>query len=209
MKALLCTHYGPPEEMELSEIPSSVPGKGQVLIAVKACGVNVPDALMVADKYQFRPPLPFSPGGEVAGVVRALGEGADGVKVGDRVAASIGHGGFAQEVLADARRCVPMPANVDFDVASAFMVTYGTSYHALKDRARLKQGEHLVVLGAAGGVGSSAVELGVAMGAKVIAGASTQGKVDLAIKQGATAGFVYPTLPRSRDQQKAMSVQIK
>jgi NADPH2:quinone reductase len=209
MKALLCTHYGPPEEMELREMPSPAPGKNQVLIRVKACGVNFPDVLMLADKYQFKPPLPFPPGGEVAGVVKALGEGVGSLKVGDRVAASIGNGGFAEEVLADARRCVPMPANVDFDVASAFIVTYGTSYHALKDRARLKPGEHLVVLGAAGGVGFSAVELGVAMGAKVIAGASTQEKVDLAIKHGATAGFVYPKLPLSRDQQKAMSDKIK
>jgi NADPH:quinone reductase len=209
MKALLCTHYGPPEDMELREVPSPVPGKNQALIAVKACGVNFPDALMLADKYQFKPPLPFPPGGEVAGVVKALGEGVDQLRVGDRVAASIGHGGFAEEVLADAGRCVPIPANVDFDVASAFIVTYGTSYHALKDRARVKPGENLVVLGAAGGVGSAAVELGVAMGARVIAGASTQEKVDLAIKHGATAGFVYPKLPLSRDQQKAMSDKIK
>jgi NADPH:quinone reductase len=209
MKALLCTHYGPPEEMELREVPAPTPGKNQVLITVKACGVNFPDVLMLADKYQFKPALPFPPGGEVAGVVKALGEGVTGFAVGDRVAVSIGNGGFAEEVLADARRCVPVPENVDFDVASAFIVTYGTSYHALKDRAKLKPGEHLVVLGAAGGVGLSAVELGVAMGAKVIAGASTQEKVDLAIKHGASAGFVYPKLPLSREQQKAMSEKIK
>ena len=209
MKAMLCTHYGPPEEMELRELPSPAPGKNQVLLTVKACGVNFPDVLMLADKYQFKPPLPFPPGGEVAGIVKELGEGVTNLKVGDRVAVSVGSGGFVEEILADARRCVPMPANVDFNVASAFIVTYGTSYHALKDRARLKPGEHLVVLGAAGGVGLSAVELGVAMGAKVIAGASTQEKVDLAIKHGATAGFVYPKLPLSRDQQKAMSDKIK
>jgi NADPH2:quinone reductase len=209
MKAMLCTHYGPPEEMELRELPSPAPGPNQVLIAVRACGVNFPDVLMLADKYQFKPALPFPPGGEVAGTVKAAGDGVTGFKVGDRVAVSIGSGGFAQEVLADARRCVPVPANVSFEVASAFIVTYGTSYHALKDRARLKPGEHLVVLGAAGGVGLSAVELGVAMGAKVIAGASSQEKVDLAIKHGATAGFVYPKLPLSRDQQKAMSDKIK
>jgi NADPH2:quinone reductase len=209
MKALLCTHYGPPEEMELRELPSPTPGKNQVLIDVKACGVNFPDVLMLADKYQFKPALPFPPGGEVAGTVKALGEGVANLKVGDRVAVSIGNGGFAQEVLADSRRCVPMPANVSFEVASAFIVTYGTSYHALKDRAKIKPGETLVVLGAAGGVGLSAVELGVAMGAKVIAGASTQEKVDLAIKHGASAGFVYPRLPLSRDQQKAISDKIK
>jgi NADPH2:quinone reductase len=209
MKAMLCTHYGPPEEMELRDIPSPVPGKGQVLIAVKACGVNFPDVLMLADKYQFKPALPFPPGGEVAGVVKSLGEGVTGLKEGDRVAVSIGNGGFAEEVLAPASRCVKVPDNVSFEVASAFIVTYGTSYHALKDRARLKAGETLVVLGAAGGVGLSAVELGVAMGAKVVAGASSQEKVDLAIKHGASAGFVYPRLPLSRDQQKAISDKIK
>ena len=209
MKAMLCTHYGPPEEMELRELPSPKPGPGQVLIAVKACGVNFPDVLMLADKYQFKPPLPFPPGGEVAGVVTALGEGVSGIAIGDRVAVSTGNGGFAEEIVADARRCVKVPANVSFEVASAFIVTYGTSYHALKDRAQLKPGESLVVLGAAGGVGLSAVELGVAMGAKVVAGASTQEKVDLAIKHGATSGFVYPKLPLSRDQQKAISDKIK
>ncbi|HXC54987.1 MAG TPA: NADPH:quinone oxidoreductase family protein [Rhizomicrobium sp.] len=206
---MLCTHYGPPEEMELRELPSPTPGKNQVLLTVKACGVNFPDVLMLADKYQFKPPLPFPPGGEVAGIVKALGEGVTNMKIGDRVAVSVGSGGFVEEILADARRCVPVPANVDMNVASAFIVTYGTSYHALKDRAKLKPGEHLVVLGAAGGVGLSAVELGVAMGAKVIAGASTQEKVDLAIKHGAAAGFVYPRLPLSRDQQKAISDKIK
>jgi NADPH2:quinone reductase len=209
MKAMLCTHYGPPEELELREEPSPVPGLNQVLITVKACGVNFPDVLLIADKYQFRPPLPFAPGGEVAGIVKALGEGVSNLKVGDRVAVSLGNGGFAEEVLADARRCIPVPANVDFNVASAFIVTYGTSYHALKDRARLKPGETLVVLGAAGGVGLSAVELGVAMGAKVVAGASSQEKVDLAIKHGAATGFVYPRLPLTRDQQKALSETIK
>ncbi|MBS0471152.1 MAG: NADPH:quinone oxidoreductase family protein [Proteobacteria bacterium] len=209
MKAMLVTHYGPPEEMELRELPSPKPGANQVLIDVKACGVNFPDVLMLADKYQFKPALPFPVGGEVAGIVRELGEGVSNVKVGDRVAVSIGNGGFAEQVLADSRRIIPVPANVSFEVASAFIVTYGTSYHALKDRARLKAGETLVVLGAAGGVGLSAVELGVAMGAKVIAGASSQEKVDLAIKHGAADGFVYPRLPLSRDQQKALSDTIK
>jgi NADPH2:quinone reductase len=209
MKALLCTHYGPPEEMELSELPSPVPGKNQVLISVKACGVNFPDVLMIQDKYQFRPPLPFPPGGEVAGIVRMLGEGVSGIREGDRVCVSIGNGGFAQEVVADARRCIVIPENLDFAVASSFIVTYGTSYHALRDRAKLKSGETLVVLGAAGGVGLSAVEIGAAMGAKVVAAASTQEKVDLAMKHGAIDGFVYPPLPLSRDQQKAMSETIK
>src|ERR1700743_296847 len=126
MKAMLCTHYGPPEEMELRELPSPEPGKGQVLITVRACGVNFPDVLMLADKYQFKPALPFPPGGEVAGVVKALGEGVSNLKVGDRVACSTGNGGFAEEILAPASRCVKAPDNVSFEVASAFIVTYGT-----------------------------------------------------------------------------------
>jgi NADPH2:quinone reductase len=209
MKALLCTHYGPPEEMELKDIPSPKPAKNQVLITVKACGINFPDVLMIQDKYQFKPAIPFAPGGEIAGIVKELGEGVENVKVGDRVCVSTGNSGMAEEALADARRCIKMPEKVGFDVASSFIVTYGTSYHALVDRAKLKKGETLVVLGAAGGVGLSAVEIGAALGAKVVAGASTQEKVDLAMKHGAVDGFVYPQLPLSRDQQKALSDTIK
>ena len=209
MKATLCTHYGPPEEMVVQDVPSPSPRKGQVVISVKACGVNFPDVLMIQDKYQFKPALPFSPGGEIAGIVKEAAEGVTAFKPGDRVIVSIGSGGFAEEAVADAARCVPMPANLDFDVASSFFVTYGTSYHALKDRAHIKPGESLVVLGAAGGVGLSAVELGHAMGARVIAAASNQEKVDLAKKHGADDGFVYPTGALSRDQQKALSEDIK
>jgi len=209
MKACLCTHYGPPEEMELREVASPKPGKGQVLVSVKACGVNFPDVLMIQDKYQFKPNLPFAPGGEIAGFVKALGEGVSTVKVGDRVCVSIGNSGMAEEALADSRRCMIVPETVPFDVASSFMVTYGTTWHALKDRADLKKGENLVVLGAAGGVGTSAVEIGKALGARVIAGASSQEKVDLAKKLGAEDGFVYPPVPLSRDQQKQMSEDIK
>ena len=209
MKAALCTHYGPPEEMEVRDLPPPVAGKGQVLISVKSCGVNFPDVLMIQDKYQFKPALPFSPGGEVAGIVKAVGEGVTNVKPGDRVCVSTGSGGMAEEVLAGARRCMIVPDNVPFDVASSFMVTYGTTWHALKDRADLKKGETLVVLGAAGGVGTSAIEIGKAMGARVIAGASTQEKVDLAKKLGADNGFVYPPVPLNRDQQKQLSEDIK
>ncbi len=209
MKAALCTHYGPPEEMVVQDVPSPSPRKGQVVVTVKACGVNFPDVLMIQDKYQFKPALPFSPGGEIAGVVKEAGEGVTSFKPGDKVIVSIGSGGFAEEALADASRCVPMPANLDFAVASSFFVTYGTSLHALKDRAHLKAGESLVVLGAAGGVGLSAVELGKTMGARVIAAASSQEKVDLARKHGADDGFVYPSGALSRDQQKALSEDIK
>ncbi len=209
LKAMLCREYGPPENMTLEEAPAPKAGPGQVVISVKACGVNFPDALMLQNKYQAKLSLPFIPGGEVAGIIKETGEGVTAVKAGDRVAASIASGGFAEEALAEARRCVPIPAGLDYDVASSFIVTYGTSYHALKDRAHLKPGETLVVLGAAGGVGLAAVELGAAMGARVIAGASTQEKVDFTKTHGAADGFVYPTVPLSKDQQKAMSDEIK
>jgi len=209
MKAMLCTHYGPPEELELRELPSPKAGKGQAVITVKACGVNFPDVLLIQDKYQFRPPLPFPPGGEVAGVIKEVGEGVTNVKPGDRVMASMGNGGFVEEGVVDASRVIPMPDNLDFDVAASFFTTYGTSYYALKDRGNLKPGEKLVVLGAAGGVGISAVEIGHAMGAYVVAGASTQEKVDLAKKYGADEGFVYPTGKLTRDQQKELSDTIK
>src|ERR1051325_9305565 len=205
MKAALCTHYGPPEELEIRDLPSPQAKKGQVVISVKACGVNFPNVLLIQDKYQFKPPLPFAPGGEVSGIVEQAGEGVSNIKPGDRVAVSLGRGGFAEEVWADARRCLPVPENVPFDVAASFILTYGTSWHALTDRASLKAGENLVVLGAAGGVGLAAVEIGKALGARVIAGASSQQKVELAKSRGADAGFVYPPIPLSRDQQKALS----
>ncbi len=208
MKAMLCTGYGPPEAMTLSDLPAPKAEPGQATIVVKACGVNFPDVLLVQNKYQFKPDLPFAPGGEVAGVIKSVGEGVTAVKPGDRVAALIGWGGFAEEAVIDVRRCVKLPKNLGDDLASCFMVTYATSYHALKDRARLKFGENLVVLGAAGGVGLAAVELGASMGARVIAGASTQEKVDFAMAHGAVAGFVYPSVPLGRDQQKAMSEKI-
>jgi NADPH:quinone reductase len=209
MKAMLCKQYGPPDSLVLEEVPSPKPGEGQVLISVKAAGVNFPDVLMIQNKYQFRPPLPFSPGGEVAGIVKELGSGVTNVKVGDRVIGSTGWGGYAEEVLAPAARCIPFPANMDFVAASGFVMTYGTSHHALKDRADLKAGETLLVLGAAGGVGMAAVEIGKIMGARVVAAASTQEKVDICIKRGADAGIVYPSGPLDRDAQKKLSEDLK
>ncbi len=209
MKAMLCKEYGPPETLVLSEVPQPKPGPGQIVIQVKSCGVNFPDVLIIENKYQFKPALPFAPGAEIAGVVKELGEGVTRVKVGDRVIASVGNGGMQEEVIADPNRCIPMPDGMDFETASALVLTYGTSHYALKDRAKLKAGETLVVLGAAGGVGLAAVELGKAMGARVVAGASSQEKVDLARKHGAEDGFVYPSGKLSRDQQKEFSEQIK
>jgi NADPH:quinone reductase len=209
MKAMLCKEYGPPETLVLSDVPEPKPGPGQISIQVKACGVNFPDVLIIENKYQFKPPLPFAPGAEIAGTVKALGEGVTRFKTGDRVIASVGNGGMQEVILADPNRCIPMPDAMGFETGAGLVLTYGTSHYALKDRAKLKAGETLVVLGAAGGVGLAAVELGKAFGARVVAGASAQEKVDLAIKHGADDGFVYPTGKLSRDQQKEFSEQIK
>jgi len=209
MKAVLSKEVGGPETLVLEELPDPVAGPGQVLIDVKACGVNYPDVLIIEDKYQFKPTRPFAPGGEVSGVIAAVGEGVTRFKVGDRVLASTGWGGFAEKLALEEGRCTHIPDNMPFDQAAAFVLTYGTSYYALKDRGALKAGETLLVLGAAGGVGLAAVELGKAAGARVIAAASSQEKIDLAIKHGADSGVVYPRGPFDKDGQKALANLIK
>jgi NADPH:quinone reductase len=209
MKAVLSKEVGGPETLVLEELPDPVAGAGQVLIDVKACGVNYPDVLIIEDKYQFKPPRPFAPGGEVSGVISAVGEGVTRFKVGDRVLASTGWGGYAEKLALEEQRCTPIPDNMPFDEAAAFVLTYGTSYYALKDRGHVKTGETLLVLGAAGGVGLAAVELGKALGLRVIAAASSQEKVDLAIKHGADSGVVYPRGPFDKDGQKALADLIK
>ena len=191
MKAVLCKQHGLPDTLVVEDLPSPAPAAGQVVVGVKAAGVNFPDALIIQGKYQVKPPLPFSPGSELAGVVKTLGAGVDNVKVGDAVIAHATYGAFAEEVAVDVRGCVPLPAGVDFKVGASFMMTYGTSYHALKDRARLQPGETLLVLGAAGGVGSAAVELGKLMGARVIAAASSDDKLEACRKLGADATVNY------------------
>ncbi|MCW5624165.1 MAG: NADPH:quinone oxidoreductase family protein [Burkholderiales bacterium] len=185
MKAVLCKQYGPPDTLVVEDVPSLVPGAGQVVVAVKAAGVNFPDTLIVQGKYQFKPEPPFSPGGEVAGVVKVVGSGVTGWKVGDRVIAAATWGGFAEELIVDVERLISLPQGMDFVPASAFILTYGTSYHALKDRAQLQPGETLLVLGASGGTGLAAVQLGKAMGAKVIAAASSDAKLDVCRANGA------------------------
>ena len=185
MRALLCKAYGPPESLVLEEVVPLVAGPSQVVIRVHACGVNFPDTLIIQGQYQFKPTMPFAPGAEVAGVVSAVGSGVGHVQVGDRVIAFVGWGGFADEVLTEAARVVPMPPQVGFPTAAAFVLTYGTSYHALKDRAQIQPGETLLVLGAAGGVGLAAVELGKLMGARVIAAASSAEKLLLCRQYGA------------------------
>lgn len=185
MKAVLCKELGPPEKLVVEEVPSLTPGKGQVVVSVKAAGVNFPDTLIIQGKYQFKPEPPFSPGGEVAGVIKALGEGVTRFRPGDRVIAASTFGGFAEEMLAEADKVIPLPAAMDFVSASAFILTYGTSLHALKDRAHLKAGETLLVLGASGGVGLAAIQLGKAMGARVIAAASSDAKLQVCKDNGA------------------------
>ena len=209
MKALLSKVVGGPDSLVLEDVPNLEARPGQAVVQVKACGVNFPDVLIIEDKYQFKPPRPFSPGGEMAGVVKSVGEGVTNVKVGDRVMGNGGNGGMAEELVIDASRLSHIPPNMPFDEASAFIMTYGTSYYALKERAHLKPGESLLVLGAAGGVGISAVELGAAMGANVIAAASTQEKVDFALARGASSGMVYPSGPFDKDGKKAMAGLFK
>lgn len=193
MKAVLCKAYGPPESLVIEEVEPLKPGPGQVVIGVKACGINFPDTLIIEGKYQFKPEMPFSPGGEVAGVVKELGERVEHVKIGDRVIAFTGWGGFAEEVLVDAGKLIPIPPQMDFATASAFVMVYGTSHYALKDRAKLQPGETLLVLGAAGGVGLAAVELGKIMGAHVIAAASSDEKLAICREHGADESINYAT----------------
>jgi NADPH2:quinone reductase len=209
MKAMLSKAVGGPGTLVLEDVPSPEVNAGGVLIAIKAVGVNYPDVLIIEDKYQFKPPRPFAPGGEVSGIVKAIGAGVTNVKVGDRVLGNTGWGGMAEELVLDAARVTVIPDAMPFDQAAAFLMTYGTSYHALKDRGHAKAGETLLVLGAAGGVGLAAVELGKAMGLRVIAACSSQEKVDLTRKHGADAGVVYGPGPFDKDGQKKLSEQLK
>ena len=209
MKALQCVELGMPDKLQINEVPDPEVLPGHVLIDNKAASVNFPDVLMIQGLYQFQPELPFSPGGESAGVVSSIGEGVENISVGDRVFAMTGLGAFAEKIIAPEHAVVKIPETMSFETAAALPMTYGTSLYALKQRAELKEEETLLVLGAAGGVGLATVELGKAMGAKVIAAASTQEKVDLCIQHGADEGFIYPTGKLDRDQQKELSSKIK
>ncbi len=191
MKAVIANEFGLPDTLQIKETPSPIPAADEVLINVKACGVNFPDVLIIQNKYQFKPTLPFSPGGEVSGEVAAIGEKIKHLKVGDRVVALCGWGGFAEQVVTKANRVFPMPPRMDFINGAGTLYTYGTSYHALKDRAQLKSGETLLVLGAAGGVGLAAVELGKVMGATVIAAASSSDKLVACKEKGADFTINY------------------
>lgn len=191
MKALLSKSVGGPDTLVLEDLPDPTPGPGQVRLAVKACGVNYPDLLIIEDKYQFKPERPFAPGGEVSGVVEAVGPGVKRLKVSDRVIGSCGWGGMATKLVLEEERCIPFPDAMPFEVASALILTYGTTIHALKDRAKLQNGETLLVLGAAGGVGLAGVQLGKALGACVLAAASSADKLEAAMRQGAEGTIDY------------------
>ena len=208
MKSMFSTQPGDPESLELTETETPAPGKGQVLVRIRAAGVNFPDTLMIRDLYQFKPPRPFAPGGEIAGDVEAVGEGVTSLAVGDRILALTGHGGFATHIVIDAKMAVRIPETMPYDDAACFVFTYGTSYYALKDRAHLAAGKTLLVLGAAGGVGAAAVELGKAMGARVIAAVSSEEKAAFCREIGADDALVYPR-DLDRDGQKALSAEIK
>ncbi|HXX84003.1 MAG TPA: NADPH:quinone oxidoreductase family protein [Casimicrobiaceae bacterium] len=185
MKALVCKRWGPPETLVVEQMPDPVAGPGQAVIRVHAAGVNFPDALVIQNKYQSTPALPFVPGSECAGVIESIGEGVTQVRPGDRVIAVVESGAFAEKVRADIRALTPLPTGVDFVTGAAFLLAYGTAYHALCDRAALAEAETLLVLGASGGVGMAAIEIGKARGARVIAAASSESKRALCREHGA------------------------
>ncbi|MCM8731787.1 NADPH:quinone oxidoreductase family protein [Hephaestia sp. GCM10023244] len=209
MRALLSRAPGGPETLELSEVADPVAAEGQVVVAVRACAINYPDVLVIEDKYQFRPERPFAPGGEIAGVIEQVGAGVDGWQVGDRVIAVIGNGGLAEKVAVDAARLYALPEGRDFAEGAALLLTYATTIHALVDRGRLARGQTLLVLGAAGGVGLAAVELGKAFGARVIAAASSEEKAAAARAAGADDAIVYPYAPFDKAQSKALAERFK
>ncbi|MEE8371210.1 MAG: NADPH:quinone oxidoreductase family protein, partial [Sphingomonadales bacterium] len=191
MRALLCKEPGPAAKLVIEDVPDPEAGRGEVVIDVMAAGLNFPDLLIIEGKYQLKPPLPFSPGAEVAGVVSEIGEGVSGIKPGDRVSATMFFGGFAEKVAVPANQVSRLADTMPFEVGAAFTIAYGTSYHALKQRAELREGETLLVLGASGGVGLAAVELGRAMGARVIAAASSPEKLETAKQHGAVETINY------------------
>ena len=193
MKALVCTRYGPPEHLEIQDLPLPKPGPREVRVRVKACSLNFPDTLIIQGLYQFKPEPPFIPGSDIAGVVSAVGNEVKHLEIGQEVFGLVAYGGFAEEVIVPANRCFPKYSGMSFEQAAAFTMTYATSFHALKDRANLQKGETLLVLGASGGVGLTAVELGKVMGARVLAAASSEEKLALCKEYGADELINYQT----------------
>jgi NADPH:quinone reductase-like Zn-dependent oxidoreductase len=209
MKALLSHAPGGPETLALTDVADPVAGPGQLLVRVKACAINYPDVLIIEDKYQFKPLRPFAPGGEIAGIVEQAGEGVTGWAAGDRLIAMLGHGGLAEKVLVPAAMALRLPPERSFEEGSALILTYATSIHALFDRGRLQAGQTLLVLGAAGGVGLAAVELGKAYGARVIGAVSSEEKAEAARQAGADHVIVYPRGPFDKDASKALAQMFK
>lgn len=209
MRAVLSKSVGGPETLVIEDIAEPSCGPGEVVINVHTCGLNYPDVIIIEDRYQFKPSRPFSPGSEVAGVISAIGEGVTEFAVGDRVIGSVGWGGLRERTIASTAQCVALPDSMSFDEGAAFLMTYGTSYHALKQRARLQAGDRLLVLGAAGGIGVAAVQLGKAMGAVVVAAASSEAKMAFALDNGADEGLVYPTGDFSGDARKTLAQLFK
>jgi NADPH2:quinone reductase len=204
MKAVLCKQFGPPDSLVVEELASPRAGPGEVVVSMKAASVNFPDVLIIQNKYQFKPPLPFSPGSELAGVVKEVGTGVQGWRPGDKVMAFTTYGAFAEEVKTEAVRLLRLPEEMSFVTGAAFVLTYGTTDHALRDRAALGSGETLLVLGASGGVGLAAVEVGKALGARVIACASSDDKLAVCREHGADATINYAT-EDLRERLKALT----
>ena len=208
MKAFLCKEFGPVDSHQVEEIDDPIAGPGQVVVDIKATGISFPDVLIVQGLYQFKPPFPFSPGSEISGVVSSVGEGVTVYKEGDRVMGSIGSGGLREKGVYLEQQLMPLPETMDFNTAAGFPLNYGTTYHAFKQRGELKAGQSVLVLGAGGGLGITAIHIAKAMGAKVIAAASSQEKIDLCKKEGADEGIIYER-EMDRDLQKKFSDQIK
>tara|TARA_B100001121_G_scaffold310583_1_gene342881 strand:+ start:193 stop:1185 length:993 start_codon:yes stop_codon:yes gene_type:complete len=208
MKAFLCKEFGPVDSHTVEEIEDPAAGPGQVVVDIKATGISFPDVLIVQGLYQFKPPFPFSPGSEISGVVSSVGEGVTMHKVGDRVMGSIGSGGLREKGVYLEQQLMPLPESMDFNTAAGFPLNYGTTYHAFKQRGELKEGQSVLVLGAGGGLGITAIHIAKAMGARVIAAASSQEKIDLCIKEGADEGIIYER-DMDRDLQKKFSDEIK
>ena len=208
MKAFLCKEFGPVDSHTVEEIEDPVAGPGQVVVNIKATGISFPDVLIVQGLYQFKPPFPFSPGSEISGVVSSVGEGVTMHKVGDRVMGSIGSGGLREKGVYLEQQLMPLPESMDFNTAAGFPLNYGTTYHAFKQRGELKEGQSVLVLGAGGGLGITAIHIAKAMGARVIAAASSQEKIDLCVKEGADEGIIYER-DMDRDLQKKFSDEIK
>ena len=209
MRALLSKEPGGPETLRLTDLPDPRPGAGDLLVRVRACSINYPDVLIIEDKYQLRPPRPFAPGSEISGEIEAVGEGVKGWSIGDRLIAATGYGGLAEKVVIRAGAAIPLPAERGFAEGSALLLTYATSIHALLDRGKLQAGQTLLVLGAAGGVGLAAVEIGKAVGARVIAAASSEEKAAAAREAGADEAIVYPSSPFDKEGLKALSQLFK